>query len=117
MANVGTHVENQNTLVAVRAATPDDNDVVIELADASRFDTFSLMSTAGAMDVDVSLDGTNFAVAIAITDEKTTTPAVKVIVTAPGLLYSFRGNFKVVRIRQNGATDTANAALICGRRG
>ena len=71
---------------------------------------------AGAMDVDVSLDGTNFAVAIAMNDEASLTPATKVIVTAPGLLYSFRGNFAAVRIRQNGATDIANAALICGRR-
>ncbi len=116
MANVGTGQAQQNSLLIVGVAGVDDNDVVIELEDAARFDTFYFMSVAGLLDVDVSLDGTNFVVAIALTDEQSLAPATKVIITAAGLLYSFRGNFKTVRVRQNTATDAAGSVMICGKR-
>jgi len=116
MADVGTHVAQSNRLAIIGIAGVSDNDVVVEVDDASRYDEFYFMSTAGVLDVDVSLDGTNFATAIALTDEESVAPATKVLVTAAGILYSFCGHFKVVRVRQASVVAVANAVMICGRR-
>lgn len=88
-----------------------DNDVVLETDDVSRYSAFMLMTTAGAVDVFVSLDGTNFATAaLSLVDmgAVTTTP---VIVTAAARIYGFRGIFKKIRVLQNGATAVANLSL------
>jgi hypothetical protein len=92
-----------------------DNDIVIELdQNAEAYDTFELMSTAGAMDVFVTLDGTNYttaALSLADLGAVTTDP---VVVTAANRLYGFRGKFKGIRVLQNGATAVENAALRYG---
>jgi len=116
MAKVGTHAAQSNTLEIIGIAGVNDNDVVMEFDDAERYDTYYFMSTAGVMEVDVSLDGTNFATLIALTDEESTTPATKVLITVAGILYSFGGNYRAVRVRQASATAVANASMICGRR-
>lgn len=92
-----------------------DNDVVIQTGDISAYDEFLLQSTAGAMDVLVSLDGTNYATApLSITDLGATT-SDPVVVTAANRTYGFRGTFALMRVLQNGATGVANACLICRR--
>ncbi len=89
--------------------------LVIETTDVSLLNTFTLMSTAGAMDVDISLDGTNFTTApLSLADLGAVTTA-PVIVTAAGRLYGFRGNFRLIRVRQSGAVAVANALLMCTR--
>jgi hypothetical protein len=92
-----------------------DNDVVINFNDiVDGADTFLLMSTAGAMDVFPSLDGTNFATAaLSLTDMGATT-SDPVVVTAANRIYGFRGNYKALRVLQNGATAVANAVLRYG---
>lgn len=91
-----------------------DNDVVITLNRADPFDTFLLMSTAGAMDVFVSLDGTNYSTAaLSLTDMGATTSS-PVVVTAANRVYGFRGLFRAVRVLQNGATAVENATLSYG---
>ncbi len=88
-----------------------DNDIVIDTEDVSQFDTFELSSTAGAMDVFISHDGTNYNTAArSLTDlgAATTNP---VLVTVAGRSYGFRGIVKKIRVRQNGATAVANAVL------
>lgn len=92
-----------------------DNDVVIDATDLmDGADTFLLMSTAGAMDVFVSLDGTNYTTAaLSLTDMGATT-SDPVVVTAANRMYGFRGKFKAVRVLQNGATAVANAVLRYG---
>jgi len=116
MAKVGTHTVNGHQLAIVGIPGVDDNDVVIELVDASPYSEFFIFSTAGVLEVDVSLDGTNFDQIIALTNEKSTTPATKVLITVADGLYSFRGQYRVVRVRQASATAVANASMICGRR-
>ena len=69
------------------------------------------------MDVDVSLDGTNFAAAIALTDLHSLTPATKVLATTADLIYFFEGNYKAVRVLQDGVTAVADAVLVCGQGG
>lgn len=117
MALIGTPNHRGTTLQVVGIAGVNDNDIVIELDDVQRFNEFALMSSAGAMDVDVSLDGTNFAAAIALENKHSATPGTRVVVTAADLLYYFEGNFKAVRVRQAGAGAVADAILVCGQKG
>lgn len=91
-----------------------DNDQVFLTGDVSRFDTFMLLSTAGAMDVFVSLDGANFSTAPLSLQDFGGTSTAPVLVTAANRVYGFRGKFAAVRIDQNGATAVANATLMCG---
>ncbi len=118
MANVGTHAQQSSkVLKIVGIAGVDDNDIVIEVTDASKFDEFIISSTLGVMDVDVSLDGTNFIAAIALEDRKSLTPATRVVVTVAAGLYSFNGPVQVVRVRQNTATDVISPVMICKSKG
>ena len=115
MAKVGTYSETSHGLLIEGIAGTGDNAVVMEIVDAERFEEFSLMSTAGAMDVLISLDGTNFTTAplsLADLGAADTTP---VLVTAANRLYRFRGTFKAIRVQQNGGTAVANASMMCGR--
>ena len=91
-----------------------DNDVVIQTDVIERHGAYMLMSTTGAMDVFVSLDGTNYTTAaLSLIDFGgiVTTP---VLVTIANRLYAFRGVFRLIRVLQNGATAVANAALLAG---
>lgn len=106
----------------IGVAGVNDNDVLINFTASSSdwenlvgaADTFLLMSTAGAMDVFVSLDGTNFATAaLSLTDMGATT-SDPVVVTAANRVYGFRGKYKSIRVLQNGATAVANAVLRYG---
>lgn len=91
-----------------------DNDIVIQTNDISRYNAFFLLSTTGAMDVLVSLDGTNYSsAALSLIDDGATT-IDPVLVTVANRVYAFRGKFKAIRVLQNGATAVANADLIAG---
>lgn len=89
----------------------DNNDLVLTLDDASPFTTFTLMSTAGAMDVLVSLDGTNFSTAPLSLTDLGAEDNVPVLVTVAGRVFGFRGPYRKITVYQNGATAVANAAL------
>jgi len=116
MANVGTPNYAGPTMQIIGIAGAADNQVVAELENAERYNEFTLMSSAGEMDVDVSLDGVNFAVAIAIEDLHSLTPATRVVVTAADLVYRFQGTFKTVRVRQE-TNNVADAILYCSQNG
>lgn len=105
MANVGNKT----------GSGTDDNDIVIEFSDVvDGADTFLLMSTAGAMDVFVSLDGTNYSTAaLSLTDMGSTT-SDPVLVTSANRVYGFRGKYKAIRVLQNGGTAVENAVLRYG---
>jgi hypothetical protein len=91
-----------------------DNDIIAEVTgNGDLYNTWQLGSTAGAMDVEVSLDGTNyFATVCALIDLTSTAPSTAVTVTAAGKNYGFKGRYKKVRVRQNGATAVANPILV-----
>jgi hypothetical protein len=90
-------------------------DEVLFLADARPYDTFQIMSTAGAMNVFVSLDGTNFTtVALAMLDQGSTASTTHVVVTAQLRMYQFRGKFRSIRVRQSGATGVVNPRMMYG---
>lgn len=92
-----------------------DNDVVVQTDDVSPFDTFLIMSTAGACDVFASVDGTHYATAaLSLTDMGATT-SDPVVVTAANRIYRFRGKFSKLKVEQNGATAATAVALMCSQ--
>ena len=117
MALVGTPNFAGPTMQVLGVDGVNDNDIVIELDNVERYNEFTLMSSAGAMDVDVSLDGTNFAVAIALEDLHSLTPAVREVATTADLIFRIQGTIKAIRIRQDGVTAAADPVLYCGQLG
>lgn len=101
-------------LIKTAGAGVNNDDVVFEIAsNAQNFDTWQLGSTAGAMDVFVSGDGTNYmSAAIALVDLGSTAPSTAVVVTTAGGNYGIRGRWKKIKLMQNGATAVANAYLV-----
>lgn len=90
------------------------NDVLFTASPVQQHELFTLMSSAGAVQVLASVDGTNFATApLALEDAGATANSTYVIVTAVARIYKFWGKFTALRVTQNGATATA-ASLICG---
>ncbi len=91
-----------------------DNAVVFTLTgNGQEYDTYQIGSTAGAMDVFGSGDGTNFGtVALALVDLCSTTPATTVVETTANRHFLLRGRFKAIQILQKGATAVENAYVI-----
>ena len=94
-----------------------DNDVLFTTPNVERHSEFTLMSTTGAVDVFVSLDGTNFSTAaLAMEDQGATASTTYVLVTVAARVYKFRGKYRIIRVLQNGGTAAA-ATLMCGSPG
>ena len=84
------------------------NDVLFTTPNVEQHEMFTLMSTAGAVQVLASVDGVNFATApLALEDAGSTTNSTYVLVTAAGRIYKFWGKFTLLRVTQNGATASA----------
>ncbi len=111
-----------NVLLWSGGASDDNNEVFIQTADVTQYNTFLILSTAGAMDVTVNFGVDTQATPVdiystaplSLTDLGATTSA-PVIVSVAGRVYGFKGYFRKIRILQNGATGVENGALICGR--
>lgn len=105
-------VEQGNTYVRYYGSGTNDNDVLFTTGDVSQYDACTIMSTTGAVDVFVSLDGTNYATsALAIQDfgATTTDPVLVTVALRPyGWVYKTRR----IRVLQNGATGAA-ASMLC----
>ncbi|KKL82572.1 hypothetical protein LCGC14_1983400 [marine sediment metagenome] len=104
-----------NVLVYSEGTSTADNEVVVQSGSIIQFNTFEIMSTAGAMDVTVSLDGTNYSTApLSLTDMGAAASA-PVIVSVANRVYGFKGYFAKIRVLQNGSTGLTAVSLICGR--
>lgn len=93
-----------------------DNDVLFTAENLEPYDTHMIQASAGAVDVEVSLDGTTFTPAgtFAIIDTTQTASATRVVVTASTNLYMLpKGKYSAIRLVQNGAT-AATAILLSG---
>jgi hypothetical protein len=90
-----------------------DNDLVVQTGNVAAYDEFILQSTAGAMDVYVSLDGTNYSTAALSLIDMGATTSDPVIESAANRTYAFFGTFALIRILQKGATAVAGATLMC----
>ena len=116
MALVGTVLSYGDRQLHTGIAGVNDNDVVIETEDVSLFDTFQVKIGAGAADVYVSLDGTNFEGPLSLADLGAIT-SDPVIVMAADRMYGFRGAYRKIRVVQNGATAVTDSLLFCKRAG
>lgn len=93
-------------------------DVVCQPTDISRYDTFTFASTAGAVAVFATLDGTNFmtsAMAMEDLGAASTTGSVLVTVTAAERIYRIRGSFQSLQFQQSGATGVTAFTLLCSK--
>lgn len=91
-----------------------DNDVVVQADDVIGFRSFFLLTTTGAVDVTVCLDGTNYSTApVSLVDLGSASFAVAALLTVAHRLYRFDGAFQNVRVLQNGATAVTDVTLVC----
>lgn len=105
-------VNDYGSYIAYSGTGTNDNDLLFTSGDMSRFDACVLMSTTGAVDVEVSLDGTNYSTAALSLQDFGATSNDPVLVTVAARVYGFVGKYSKVRVRQNGATG-ATASMNC----
>jgi len=117
MANIGTLTDNEESMVVTGILGVSDNDVVIQVDNVLRFNEFAVTTKTGIVDVDVTLDGTNYITAIALEDKKSTTPQTRVTATVAAGLYRFFGTVMGIRVIQKGATAAVDTILTCGKIG
>lgn len=92
-----------------------DNTVVIQTGDVSQYNEFTLQATDGAVDVFVSLDGTNYSTAALSLIDLGATTSDPVVVTAADRTYAFFGRFALIQVQQNGVTAVAGCTLMCAK--
>lgn len=87
--------------------------------DLSRYDIIMLNADAGAVDVEGSFDGgaTYKTGVLNLENQNSTTPATRVLVTAPNNIYRVAPGIKLsrIRIRLNGATAVTKGQLLLAR--
>lgn len=105
-------VENYGNAIRYYGTGVNDNDVLFTTGDMTVYSACTVMSTAGAVDVVVSLDGTNFATSALSLQDFGATTNDPVVVTAAGRVYGFAGKYRKIRVLQNGAT-AATASMLC----
>lgn len=107
---------NRNVRLYSGGLGASDNNVIVQIDDASEYRHFLIHHTTGATDVFVSLDGTNYNTsAVSLTDLGSASFATAVVVTAANRLYRLDGCFQKIRVLQNGATAPENVAVLCYR--
>lgn len=88
-------------------AGTNDNDVVYTSTDISAYDFHTIECTAGTVDIQVTVDGTNYnttQAAVMLHDDVTTGGGVRSVTIASGKVGILRGKYKGIKILQNGAT-------------
>lgn len=105
-------VEDLGTHVRYYGSGVNDNDTIFTTGDVSRYDACTIMSTTGAVDVFVSLDGTNFATSALSLQDMGATSTDPVLVTSVGRVYGFVVKARKIRVLQNGAT-AASVSMDC----
>jgi hypothetical protein len=89
-----------------------DEDVCIETTDVSKYNTFMLSNTAGAVKVLVN-DGQQWQTAPLSLADLGATDTNPVLLTAADRQYGFRGFYKAIRVLQEGATAATGVVLRC----
>lgn len=105
-------VEDLGTHIRYYGTGANDDDVLFTTGDMSRYDACTIMSTDGAVDVFVSLDGTNYASSALSLQDMGATSTDPVLVTAADRVYGFVVKARRIRVLQNGAT-AASASMLC----
>ena len=108
----GTRVNVGGGFVLYTGDCTENDEVLIQTDSLTGYHACFLMSSAGAVDVFVTLNGSNYSTAAFSLEDKGATDGTDAVVTTAGTVYGFATWFLGVRIVQNGATD-ATAALLC----
>lgn len=91
-----------------------DNALLFTTDNVQQFNSFTLISHTGTVDVEVTLDGANWSTAaLALEDRGATANGTYVVVTTAARVFGFRGKYTQIRVRQAGGTATL-ADLLCG---
>ena len=118
MALVGTPEHRGNTLLIIGVDAPGADQSTIEIDDVLRFNEFTVQCASGTLKAFVSLDGVNFSSQVAWETMQTIVAGQpRVLALGPGFTGYIRGQFKAIRIQQDGATGIQFATLICGEAG
>lgn len=104
-------VNKQSDYVIYSGSCTADNEILI-IASVAEYDACRIISSTGAVDIAVSLDGSNYTTAPLSLNDEGATDTSPVIVTVALRSYSFAARFARVKIQENGATDAA-AAMLC----
>lgn len=111
--NVWATVNELGDRILFTGACTEDDEILIQTNDISRYSECSLMSTTGAVDVMVSLDGTTYTTTTLSLIDFGASDTAPVKVTAALRMYAFPiVAFRIIRVMENGATDAA-AHLAC----
>lgn len=89
-----------------------DDTLLFTTGDLDAWDKCWLMSTDGAVDVEVTLDGTSWSTAPLSLQDFGATDNTSVLVTVASRVYGWQGKPVKVRVRQNGG-GTPSATLNC----
>lgn len=85
-----------------------DNDILFTALNLDPYSTHIIHATAGTVDVEITIDGTNWTDSatnpVALEDAHATAHGTYVLTIAPGKVGIFRGKVSGLRVRQNGAT-------------
>lgn len=92
-----------------------DNDLLFTTSGTVAYDACMLMSITGAVDVEGTIDGSNWTTAPLSLQDLGATALDPVIVTVADRMYAVVGKYLALRVRQNGAT-AASASLLCWKR-
>ena len=95
---------------ATGAVGTNDNDVVYTSSNVSHYNTHYVEATAGTVDVDVSIDGTNWIAAVVGRNVVTTGVFTQVNDAASGVCLEIKGVYRKIRVNQKGAT-ASNARI------
>lgn len=82
----------------------EDGDILFTVNDLFGSDAWLLMSTAGSVAVEVSLNGEDWSGPIALQDFNTDQVPAVALATTPAGLYGARLPVKALRVKQSGAT-------------
>lgn len=87
-----------------------DEDALFTTNDVSAYDACMLMSSQGTVDVEGSLDGSNYSTALAL-EQRGAVSTDKVLITTAGVMFNVVGKYRRLRVRQEGSA--AAATLLC----
>lgn len=100
-------------IAATGTAGTNDNDVIYTSVDISEYNTHYVEATAGTIDVDASIDGTNWIAAVVGRNVVTTGVFTQVAEAASGVCLEIKGIYKKLRVNQKGAV-ASNARISHG---
>lgn len=110
----GNH-PNTLSLTTSGSAAATDNVLLFTAENLEPYNVHMIQASDGAVDVEVSLDGTTYspAGAFAMEDTTQTASATRTVTTSSTNVYIIRGKYSAIRVR-NTAAATATAVMLSG---